>query len=316
MKHLLLPIVFLLGALSGGAVIWRWRGRRGSDGGVDGGLGRWAKVKLVAATAVTTALILGAVGYGLVRHRFGKTQATRATVNQAVSDFRKTRKKGKAPGPERGKAPPPGVYQYAATGFYEVEVAVLGKDRRVLPKTVPAVLVSDGDCWELTLRYFAQHHWTARYCRSPRGGLRFVWAKNKNEFFAMKNRSHTFCTPDVILRPGGLPGPGPGSEPGTEWKEKCRRNPPSPHDKDAKIDVTVRYVGVETVLVGATKVEAYHMRSAVKMKASVSGTFHQDFWYARGSGMLVKLRAKGEASGMAKFVSDYQLTLKSLSPTR
>jgi len=145
-----------------------------------------------------------------------------------------------------------------------------------------------------------------------------VWAKNKNEFFGMKNQSHTFCTPDVILRPGGLPGPGPGprAKPGTEWKEKCRRRNPKPHDKNAKVDITVRYLGVETVSVGTKKIEAYHLRSSVSMKAMVSGTFGQDFWYARGSGMLVKLSAKGEASGMAKFVSDYQLTLKSLSPTR
>jgi len=312
MKHLLLLMVFLIGALSGGVLVWHWRGRRGAAGG----LGRWQKVKLVAATTVITALTLGALGYGLVRHRFGKTQATRATVNQAVADFRRTSKRGGAAGAHGGKAPPGGVYQYAATGYYEVDVPVLGKDRRVMPKTVAAVLVRHGDCWELTLRYFTQHHWTARYCRGPRGGLRFMWVKDRNEFFSIKNQSHTYCTPDVILRPGGLPGPGPGAAPRTEWKEQCKRKNPGPHDNKAKVDITIRYMGVETVLVGTKKVEAHRLRSFFTMQAMVSGKFHQDFWYARGSGMLVKLSNKGQASGMAKFISDYQLTLKSQSPTR
>ncbi|MFH2005057.1 MAG: hypothetical protein ABI333_00590 [bacterium] len=313
MEHLLLPIVFLLGALGGGALIWRRRGRRGADEGAEGGLGRWPKVKLVAATAVLTTLLLGALGYGLVRHRFKKTQASGASVRQAVSDFRKT---GSSAAKQLGKSPAGGVYRYAATGFYEVEAPVLGKDRRVMPKTVPAVLVPDGDCWELTIRYFKQHHWTARYCRGPQGGLRFVWAKNKNEFFSMKNRSHTFCTPNVILRPGGLPGPGPDSAPGTEWKEVCKRKMPKAHQNKADVDITIRYVGVESVTVGKRAVLAHHLRSSFSMKGMMSGTFQQDFWYAKSSGLLIKLRTKGRASGMGKFVSDYQLTLQSLSPTR
>lgn len=308
MTYLWIPLSFLVGALSGGALVWCWRGRGGGARGPT----RLQKVKLVVATALLTAGILAAAGYGLVRHRFQKTRASKATVKGAVSDYRKA-KQGAEKG---GQAPPGGVYQYAATGFYELDASVMGKDHRDLPKTVPGVLVPDGDCWELTLRYFKQHHWTGRYCRGPRGGLRFVWAKNKNEFFSMKSQSHSFCTPDVILRPGGLPGPGPGSAPGTRWKEICKRKTPHPQRGKAKVDITMAYVGLERVAVGKRSVEAFHMRSTFTMAGMASGTFHQDFWYAKGSGLLIALATKGKASGMGKFVSDYRLTLKSLAPAR
>lgn len=309
MTHLWIPLAFLAGALSGGAVVWFWRARRAAEGGAS----RWQKTKLVGATVVLTALALAALGYGFARQRFQRTRASKATMSKAVSDFRKA--KGGA-AEKRGQSPPGGVYQYAATGFYEIDAPVVGKDHRVLPRIVPGVLKTDGDCWELTLRYFTQHHWTARYCRGPRGGLRFIWVKNRNEFFSMKSQSQTFCTPDVILRPGGLPGPGPGSAPGTEWKESCKRKSPHAQRGKAKVDITIRYVGLERVAVGKGSVAAFHLRSTFTMEGMASGTFHQDFWYAQGSGLLIGLATKGKAAGMGSFVSDYRLTLKSLTPAR
>lgn len=302
MTHLLVPIAFLLGALGGGALVWHWRGRRGPDGGPD----RWQKWKLVGATAVLTTLALGAAGYALVRHFFRPTRASRATVRQAVADYRKTT--GSSRSESRGRTPPGGVYQYRATGFYEITAPVLGKERRDLPATVPAVLVADGDCWELTLRYFKVHHSTARYCWDPSVGLRRIWTRNKNTIFSMKNRSQSSCTPDVLLRPR--------DRPGREWKPVCKPDKPGPHSQGTRLDLVVRYVGVEPVIVGGRKVRSHHLRRTGTATGTGTGSFRQDQWFADSTGMLVRLRVKGRGSGMAEFVSEYELTLKSLEPAR
>ena len=301
MSLFVIPIVFFLGAVSGGVLIWHWRGRRGTDGVLN----RRQKWKLVLATALLTTLSLAAVGYGLIHTRFRTTQAKQETVGQAVSDYRKAQ--GAAPKKSNGKAPPGGVYQYQGSGFYELTVPVLGRERRVLPKTIPAVLLAEGDCWELNLRFFKQHHRKARYCQDPKAGLRVVWIKNKNEFFSMKNDSHSTCTPDVMVRPG--------AQPGRQWNQDCKPGKVNPHFGAPKVTVVVRYLGRESLTIGTRATQAHHLRRTLTLSGIQTGIIVQNIWYATDSGMLLKLRMKGEGKGVAKYVSDYQLTLTSLSPT-
>jgi uncharacterized protein YneR len=268
--------------------------------------GRQKRWWVVVGTSLVITLVVGALGYGLVRSRFRKTKAAQATVGKAVADFRRAR--GALLAAERGRVPLSGVYKYAATGYYEIGLPALGKDRRVLPKAVPAVLAPSGNCWELSVRYFKQHHWTVRYCRDPRAGLRMVWLRNTNEFFGMKTWSQYRCDPDVILRPG--------DQPGRQWQQLCKPQEPKPVFGSAQVKVAVRYVGTESMTIGGRTLKAHHLHRTINMTGIQVSVIEQDLWYAAESGMMVRLHLKGQGSGIAKFDSDYQLTLKSLSPKR
>lgn len=298
----ILPIVFLCGALAGGLLAWHWRGRRAAVGPA-GPPRSWP---LVLSTALLTTLGLAAAGYGLVRHRFQRTQVSRASKEQALADFRRGR--SAASPASLGKTPPGGVYTYRATGYYEAEVPVLGKERRDMPKTVPAILVPSGDCWELTHRYFEQHHWTGRFCRDPEGGLRLDWARNKNEMFSMKTESRSICEPRALVLPG--------KRPGEPWTLTCTSDPPRPERSPGNVEMLGSLVGEETVEVDGRPQPARRVRRAFTMKGPHSGSMVQDLWIAAESGMLLQLTVKGDGKGMAKFVSDYRLTLQSLTPSR
>jgi hypothetical protein len=291
----------------------------------------------VLSTAILTTLGLAAAGYGFLRQRFQRTQVSRASMEQAVADFRKgagvraagsARSSAEAAGAEpgksaepgakdsagearrgdNGKTPAAGVYAYRADGYYEADVPVLGKERRVLPKIVPGILVPSGECWELTHRYFEQHHWTGRFCRHPDDGLRLEWVRNKNEMFSMKTESRSQCEPQAFVLPG--------RRPGDKWPISCTSDPPRRDPGAGKVEMTVTYVGDEPVEVDGRPQAARRVRRLFSMKSPHTGYMSQDVWLALGSGMLLKLVVKGEGKGMGKFQSDYHLTLKSLTPSR
>jgi len=267
--------------------------------------GRHKRWWVVVSSGLVATLAVGALGYAALRSRFRKTMVSKASTRQAVSDFRRSHGANRLVA--RRRTPQPGVYEYAATGHYKVTVPGLGEDRRVMPKTVPAVLVSKGDCWELTVRYFKQHHWTVRYCRDPKMGLRLVWLKNTNEIFGLKSDSRSICEPDVILRPG--------DKPGRQWPQRCRPKDPNPFFGDAKGTAVARYVGAVHMTVGGRKVVAHHLRRSVKITGMLASVVEQNLWYTE-SGMMVRFHVTAKGSGVARFVADYGLTLMDLSPKR
>ena len=77
--YLLIPIVFLVGAVAGGLLAWHIRGRMDRKGGS----GRFQTAMLVVATALFTTLLLAAVGYGLLRVGFKKSRMSPASAKKA-----------------------------------------------------------------------------------------------------------------------------------------------------------------------------------------------------------------------------------------
>ncbi len=267
--------------------------------------GRGKRWWVAVATGLIASFALGGLGYALIRSQFSKTKVAKESVGHAVADFRRTQG---ATNTAAAGLPPPGVYQYAATGKYTVAVAGLGKDTRVLPKTVPALLVSDGNCWTLNIRFFKQHQRTVRYCSDKKGGLRMVWLINQNKFFGLEHKAKSRCEPDQILSPG--------DKPGHSTPQKCKPMDKNQRFGKANATAVFDYIAAESMVISGQKLKVHHLRRTLVVKSLQSANVKQHLYYADKTGMLVRYRIDGKGSGLATFKSDYELTLKSLSPKR
>jgi hypothetical protein len=306
--HVLIPVVFIVGAIAGGLLAWHIRGRIGHKGGPT----LFQTLMLVAATAVATILLLATVGFGLLRFGFGKSgRMSPASTQRAVEDYRKA--SGAREASRQAGTPKGGVYTFHADGYYKVESTLLGKIHRKLPQNVPAILAPDGQCWELTVRVFKQRQWTERYCKEWSGGFRMEWRKSKSEMYGIKSETKQRCLPNTLF--------GPTGKPGGSWKTVCKVisrktnmpvNMPRP---DLKLQIT--HVGVERLNIGGREVAAHHLRQESSMKKGImKGSMVRDVWYAVNNGMLLKLHIKGSGSGLAKFKMDQRFTMADLEPKK
>lgn len=267
--------------------------------------GRGKRWWVAVATGLITSLVLGGLGYTLVRSRFGKTKVAKESVGQVVSEFRRSR--GASTATAEG-TPPAGVYQYAATGHYTIAVAGLGEDKRVLPKTVPALLTAKGSCWTLNVRFFKQHQRTVRYCSDKKGGLRMVFIINQNEFFGIKHLTKSSCLPDQIIRAG--------NKAGDKTPQTCKPVGADQRFGKTNAKASFDYIAAETMTISGQKIRVHHMRRTLVVKSLQSANVEQHLYYAAKTGMMVRYRVNGTGSGLATFKSNYELTLVNLSPKR
>ncbi len=300
----LVPLAFLLGAIAGGLMAWRLRGRVAPASKPT----RYLRLKLVASTVLATLSILAVAGYALIRHRFGGEQPSPASVNRAMDDFRKS-----GAGAQRGSGPPPGVYTYHGKGFFKIEAPLLGKKHLTLPKTIPAILRHvDKRCWELTVRPWAQHEWTERYCRHGPTGYRQQWRKNKSDMFGIKSSSTSECRPSALFDESGALR--------RSWEATCRVTkrktslPIGGKPRPTKVQITL--VGKTKIVIGGRQVVAYHFRQTASVKRKMKGSMTREVWFDASTGMLLKLSTKGGGTGMAKVQVDQTYTLANLKPRR
>lgn len=267
--------------------------------------GRGKRTWVVLVTGLLVTGIIGAAGYGVLRSRFGKTKMSKASEGDAVKDFRRA---GGALKSAVEGTPPAGVYQYSAIGEYSVSVTGLGTDKRVLPKTLPAVLVSKDRCWTLDIRFFKKHLRKVHYCADKDGGLRMAWLVNHNEFFGLKHHTKSRCEPDLIWHPS--------HKKGHSTQQKC-----APVGEDQRFGKTNAqaewdYMGAETLTIGKLKRKVHHMRRTLVVKSLQSARVVQHLYYDDQNKMLVRYRVKGGGSGLATFKSDYQITLTRMAPKK
>jgi hypothetical protein len=267
--------------------------------------GRGKRWWVAVTTGLIASLALGGLGYALVRSQFGKTKVAKESVGNAVTDFRRSKGSG---GSSAEGVPAAGVYQFAGTGKYTVAVAGLGKDTRVLPKIIPALLVSEGRCWTLNIRFFKQHQRTVRYCSDKKGGLRMVWLLNQNKFFGLEHKAKSRCEPDQIFRRG--------DKPGHSIAQLCKPMDDNQRFGKTNAKATFDYMATESMTIGGQKIKVHHLRRTLIVKSLQSARVEQHLYYADQTGMLVRYRIDGKGSGLATFKSDYELTLMSLSPKR
>ncbi len=268
--------------------------------------GRGKRWWVALATGLVGSLALSSVGFYVLKTRFGKTKMSKVSEKEAVSEFR--RKQGKVGGVVEG-TPASGVYKFTGKGQYTIAVPGLDTDKRVLPKTLPAVLVSEGRCWILDTRFFKQHTRKVRYCADKDGGMRMKYIINHNEFFGLKNITKSRCEPDLIIPPG--------AKKGHQVKQTCRpMSDTTSRFGKANAKATWTYLGTEPLTIGGKKRSIHHMRRVLIIKSLQSAHVEQHLYYDVQTKMLVRYWVKGSGSGLANFKSDYQIDLVSLTPKR
>ncbi|MFH2005079.1 MAG: hypothetical protein ABI333_00700 [bacterium] len=300
----MVPISFLLGALAGGLLVRYWHARSDTP---EASIRR-QKLKLVAVSALATTLFLGVSGFAAFRYKFRAKPMSKASTAEAVADFRKA---GGSTAAERKGLPPGGVYTYHAKGHLKVESALFGNIHRPLPKTIPAVLIVKGKCWELGLRLFKQHQRTERYCKSD-GGVKLEQRWEKNLMFGIETFTRQQCGPHGILGPTGKP----GSTWTSTWKVLEHKTTMPLPMKRPDLELHITYVGVTKLDIGGRQVSAHHLRQNARFTGPVSGTLNREVWYAVDTGLMLKLHVKSQGSGMATVTIDRRYTLASLTPKK
>ncbi len=295
-------LAFAIGAIAGGAAVWQLRGSR-----PPAQAGRYYRLRLVAVTALLTLVVAAGGAYVSIRVVFRSRPARPASTERALAEFRSTRFQDNAPGaaPGSGATPAPGVYTYNSSGYFHTEAPLLGTEHRDLPESVPAVLVADGNCWDLTVRYFEEHHWTTRYCSDRAGALRVPSSRTESEHFGQKVTVTTSCTPDLVFRAG--------MKPGDTAAGSCNSQNDSGFGSPDSMPVEWLFVGAEELKIGERTVRTRHLRRDVTLEGRQTGTAIRDVWYAP-SGLLVRLREQTKSSGIAAVERNYELSLVSVTP--
>lgn len=303
MKYVMIPGSFVLGVLAGGLLVRYWCARGDTETLVRG-----QKLKLVAATVLTTTLALAVSGYAAFRYKFRSKPVARATTADAVKDYRKA---GGGSSTERKDMPAGGVYTYETRGYMKAKSALLGNVNRPMPKSIPALVIQKKDCWELGLRLFKEHQRTERYCTSPQG-IKLVERWEKNKMFGIKTFARQGVGPHPLLGPTGKP----GSTFKTTWKVLEHKSSLPIPMKRPDLHLQNTYVGVTKIAIAGKLVEAHHLRQETHYEGAMSGTMKRELWYAVRNGMMLKLKIHSQGSGVATLTIDRQYLLTSLHPKR
>ena len=304
---LIVPLSFLVGALAGAFAAWRLRGRAHPDAPPR----RRPRLKLAAATVLATVLCLSVVGFVWIRRQFQGGPAAPASMSQAVKDFRRAHRGARAQATP-SDLPRPGVYTYRGQGFFRMTSDLFGNREMKLPATIPAIVVLDGRCFELTVRQYETRQWTERFCRDPQAGLRMQWRKNRSEMNGVKSRSKSECTPNTLY--------GPTGKPGATWAVVCKvvshETTSSFKFPRPDLKVSMTHVGTREITIGGQKVRAHYLRQISEMSGPMKGRMVREVWYAVDTGLMLRMRVKGQGAGLATVKVDQTYTLASLSPKR
>ncbi len=304
---LLVPLSFLVGAVVGALLAWWLRGRADPDASPR----RLPRLKLAASTVLATVLCLAVAGFVMIRRQFRGGPAAPASMSQAVQDFRRAHP-GARHAAQASDLPRPGVYTYRGQGAFRMTSDLFGNREMKLPATIPAIVVLDGRCWELTIRQYQQRQFTERYCRDPKAGLRLEWRKNRSDMNGVKSRSKSRCEPNTLY--------GPSGKPGATWAVVCKvlsHHTTSPFKfPRPDLKVSISYVGTREVTIGGHKVRAHYLRQTSDMSGPMQGRMVREVWYAVGTGLMLRLRVRGQGTGLANVKIDQTYTLASLEPKR
>jgi hypothetical protein len=298
-----LVLAFLFGGLVGGYCGWRRHAGRSAG---DAGPGSHRTLKVVALTALLTLVFAAAGTYATLRIIFRAKPVQEASVDQAVADFRSA--KPAAATAANKAAPAGGVYTYRSSGSSDLKVPLFGTEHRDLPESVPAVLLRDGDCWDLTVRFFEEHQWATRYCRGEDGAVHHPSSETVNVHFGQKVTASSACEPDEVIVAK--------MSPGASWSQRCTTKNDSGMGGPSSVDTEMTFVGIEEVEVGGEKVKALHIHRDVTMSGKQTGTTTRDYWFEESSALLVKFRHRMKSSGIGDIEQSYDLALTALTPSK
>lgn len=212
-------------------------------------------------------------------------------------------------GGTRSMIPKEGIYEYSNTGY--LETVIFGtRDRTQLPATVPAIVTRSGNCWLWDIRFFREYTRATTFCDQG-GVLVSTRSKVHNATQAVALDSDSTC---VTPTPKGGP-----ALTGSSWPMDCSA-PTELVGLGVKGGTqkgvgTVRLLGIETVQVGGTPVQAWHTREETRQSGVGDGTSVVDHWASTTDGMILKYTTDYQArNAWGSVAVKEDLTLRSLSP--
>jgi hypothetical protein len=248
---------------------------------------------LLVGFATVAAVALAGVGVW----RFAlRDTAEPASVDEALHRFREQ-------AADHGGRIPSGVYVYATTGFEFV--SALGGSRHPYPAR-STITITQGPCGvELRWAVLTTRSNTLTVC-SEGDALRLSRWSEEHEFFGRTDRTDWRCDGTAWLPPD----PSPGST--SRWR--CRAS-------DSTQDGTVAVVAADTVLVGADRIPAVHLRVVAREAGGARGPVVEERWLEPETGLplriVYRVRTQNPSPiGEVTFEERYDLRLLSLEPRR
>jgi hypothetical protein len=185
-----------------------------------------------------------------------------------------------APGAAR---PAPGVYEYTGSGTEHLSLPPLSQPEG---PTMPGTVTLQGaNCWTFRIDY-STHHWeTWKYCLhdgdlwEAGGRLWQLWSIGPVDF---TNTTTITCAQGSMALPGD-------ATVGERWESRCRGT--STAVKGAMTtDGPYRFVGLDTVTVGRTRVPAVQFLRLRADSGAQRGTERSDIWFSRTTGLPLRVQ--------------------------
>lgn len=229
------------------------------------------------------------------------------TEEDALSDFRNRTSASPTTAAEHDAdaraVPEPGVYTYDATGEEVVKLGPLPAEARPLPGTVTAVVVDEGDCFELTLNLFEQHTETTRYCTAE-GGLTLEEHTKNQKIGALSPTATMTCDPSTLL------------DASSEAQDlECRLEMSGgPASITATLSGRALPGDESEATVDGEQVRARPLTLSYQVSGDLSGTWEEILWLD-ASNLPVRIQRKLDLAGPATFTEHSDLQLVSLTPS-
>jgi hypothetical protein len=231
----------------------------------------------IVVLAIVCALIAGTATFVILWRRSSShpvsTEEARRRFEQSSSSTQ--------PATPSELRPAAGVYTYRGSGTEQLSLPP--KSQNQGPQMPGTVTHSSDGCWTFRIDYSNQHWQTWDYC-SRDGGLVELGGQTFERWdlvFTTYDSTSTFVCdpPSVVIRPA--------MRPGDHWKQTCRGSS-SGTSGNAVTSGPYTYVGDATVVVGRTKVSAYHFHQERTLTGSQTGTQTTDLWFSKNDGLPLR----------------------------
>ncbi len=242
------------------------------------GRGRHRHRSLLFATTGAMALVLVAIAYVGVRYELRGHPGAKS-VGSAVQTFR-----GSGPGADSAGyvVPQAGVYTARGQGSEHISFPPNSqRDGTVIPVTVTHLA---GGCWRWDIDYNVAHSEEYEFCASRAGLLQpgdddsQTWDFGVTE---ISDTAHITCPASTLVLPArGTPGQS------RQWS--CPETNTSIGGQSVST-TSARIVGIETLRVGDTPLQAVYELQRTTVTGAQTGTVTEGWWFSRSSGLPLRV---------------------------
>jgi hypothetical protein len=234
--------------------------------------------RLTVAVGVVVVLMIGAAVLAVLWRRSGAHEVSTAEAR------RRYRQSASSTQPVRAAVlrPAAGVYVYRGSGTEQLSLPP--KSQQQGPE-MPATVTHRGDgCWTFRLDYSNQHWQTWIYCPRngglvERGGQTF---ERWDFVFTKYDSTSTFTCdpPSVVIRAR--------VHSGDRWDQECRGTSSGTTGEGVTSGPYTVVDDDASVVVGGTRVPAYHFRQERTLSGSQQGTQTTELWFAKKTGLPLR----------------------------